>query len=182
MDPPHITEFASKRYFEKINQLPKDQQPQQQHHNDNTVVETSSSRFILPIRGAEQQEYIKQEKEREKERRSLFGFGRLRSSKPATSAPEAQAPIFRRQSIVNDVSTSSVSESAAARPRRYTHIWNPKPLDPFDLLTSIQSTLRPALPEFTERVADSDHCLSALVRCAQSAPGIEVMAQHGHIE
>ncbi|KKY37188.1 putative f-box domain-containing protein [Diaporthe ampelina] len=102
MDPPHITEFASKRYFEKINQLPKDQQPQQQHHNDSTVVESSSSRFILPIRGAEQPghesqarnvEYIKQEKERERERRSL------------------------RQSVVTDVSTNSVAEIATARPR-----------------------------------------------------------------
>lgn len=128
MDPPHITEFASKRYFEKINQLPKDQQPQQQHHNDSTVLESSSSRFILPIRGAEQQgfdsqarhvDHIKQEKEREKEKRSLFGFGRLRSSKPAASAPEAQAPTFRRQSIVTEVSASSIAESAATRPRRY---------------------------------------------------------------
>lgn len=126
MDPPHITEFASKRYFEKINQLPKDHHPQQQQHNESTVVETSSSRFILPIRGAEQPgydsqarhvEHIKQEKEKEK--RSLFGFGRLRSSKPAISAPEAQAPAFRRPSIVTEVSASSVAESAAARPRRY---------------------------------------------------------------
>lgn len=128
MDPPHITEFASKRYFEKIDQLPKDQQPQQHNRNDSTVVETNSSRFILPIRGAEQPaydsqprhvEHIKQEKEKEKERRSLFGFGRLRSSKPATSAPEPQAPTFRRPSIVTDVSASSVSDSATARPRRY---------------------------------------------------------------
>ncbi|KAK7719579.1 hypothetical protein SLS64_001756 [Diaporthe eres] len=126
MDPPHITEFASKRYFEKINQLPKDQQPQQQHHNDSTVVETSSSRFILPIRGAEQQghdsqarhvEYSKQEKG-EKEKRGLFGgFTRLRSSKPAASTPEAQASTFRRPSIVTDVSASSIAENAAARPR-----------------------------------------------------------------
>lgn len=127
MDPPHITEFASKRYFEKINQLPKDHHPQQQQHNESTVVETSS-RFILPIRGAEQPgydsqarhvEHIKQEKEKEKEKRSLFGFGRLRSSKPAISAPEAQAPALRRPSIVTEVSASSVAESAAARPRRY---------------------------------------------------------------
>lgn len=127
MDPPHITEFASKRYFEKINQLPKDQQPQQHHHNDSTAVESSlSSRFILPIRGAEQPgydsqakhvEHIKQEKEKEREKRSLFS--RLRSSKPATSAPEAQAPVLRRPSIVTDVSASSIADSAAARPRRY---------------------------------------------------------------
>lgn len=125
MDPPHITEFASKRYFEKINQLPKDQQLQQQHYNDGTAVETSSSRFILPIRGAEQQghdaqarhvEYNKQEKEKEKEKRGLFA--RLRSSKPAASTPEAQVPTFRRPSVVTDVSASSIAESAAARPRR----------------------------------------------------------------
>lgn len=124
MDPPHITEFASKRYFEKINQLPKDQQSQQQHHSDSTAVDTSS-RFILPIRGAEQQgydsqarhvEYNKQEKEKEK--RGLFGgFSRLRS-KPAASTPESQAPTFRRPSVVTDVSASSIAESATARPRR----------------------------------------------------------------
>lgn len=128
MDPPHITEFASKRYFEKINQLPKDHQPQPQQHNDSTVVETSSSRFILPIRGAEQQGYdpqarhveqIKQEKEKERERRSLFGFGRLRGPKPTNSTPESQVPTLRRPSIVSDASASSIAQSAAARPKRY---------------------------------------------------------------
>ncbi|KAJ0121722.1 F-box domain-containing protein [Diaporthe amygdali] len=126
MDPPHITEFASKRYFEKINQLPKDHQPQPQQHNDSTVVETSSSRFILPIRGAEQQGYdpqarhveqIKQEKEKERERRSLFGFGRLRGPKPTNSTPESQVPTLRRPSIVSDASASSIAQSAAARPK-----------------------------------------------------------------
>ncbi|MCX2959991.1 MAG: hypothetical protein N6V49_14970, partial [Serratia symbiotica] len=62
-----------KRYFDKINQLPKDQQQQAQqqqhqhqhqhqhqlhhHHqqNDGSLVEASSSKFILPIRHVEKQ-------------------------------------------------------------------------------------------------------------------------------
>ncbi|ROW18009.1 hypothetical protein VPNG_00397 [Cytospora leucostoma] len=41
MEPLHITEFASKRYFDKINQLPKDQQQQ----NDSSLVEASPLPF-----------------------------------------------------------------------------------------------------------------------------------------
>ncbi|KAF5025273.1 hypothetical protein F66182_2658 [Fusarium sp. NRRL 66182] len=53
MDPPHITEFASERYFEKLNQLNAHQQ-QQQHqpptHDTLDASTLSSSRFILPLR------------------------------------------------------------------------------------------------------------------------------------
>ncbi|KUI60427.1 hypothetical protein VP1G_07670 [Cytospora mali] len=96
MEPLHITEFASKRYFDKINQLPKDQhpqlqqqpQPQQtplqlQQQTDGPLVEASSSKFILPIRHVEKQgndpqakhvDHNRAEKEKEKERRRLFGL------------------------------------------------------------------------------------------------------------
>jgi hypothetical protein len=54
MDPPHITEFASERYFEKLNQLNAHQQ-QHQHqapstHNGLDAPTPSPSRFILPLR------------------------------------------------------------------------------------------------------------------------------------
>ncbi|KAJ6445569.1 cyclin-like F-box [Purpureocillium lavendulum] len=64
MDPPHITEFASERYFEKLSQLnasqqqqqqQQQQQLQQQHHHRHEQVEGSAatvspSTFILPLR------------------------------------------------------------------------------------------------------------------------------------
>lgn len=138
MEPLHITEFASKRYFDKINQHPRDQQqqpqqqPQHQQHqqqNDGSLLEASSSKFILPIRQVEKQGYdpqakhvdhIRAEKERERERRRLFGLGRLRPSKSSVFAPEPHTPQnLRRPSIVSVVSTSSVGEGSGVKTRRY---------------------------------------------------------------
>ncbi|UNI15229.1 hypothetical protein JDV02_001783 [Purpureocillium takamizusanense] len=52
MDPPHITEFASERYFEKLSQLNASQQLH--HHHEPTegsaATVSSSSTFILPLR------------------------------------------------------------------------------------------------------------------------------------
>ncbi|KAK7970220.1 hypothetical protein PG996_001346 [Apiospora saccharicola] len=50
MDPPHVTEFASQRYFDKLKQLAeaKDRQPPNATHLDGSVV-SSTSTFILPI-------------------------------------------------------------------------------------------------------------------------------------
>ncbi|PHH91738.1 hypothetical protein CDD83_10442 [Cordyceps sp. RAO-2017] len=57
MDPPHITEFASERYFEKLHQLnASQQQPQQTDPPDSaatasaSTASTPTSRFILPLR------------------------------------------------------------------------------------------------------------------------------------
>ena len=55
MDPPHITEFASERYFEKLNQLNAQQQEQQQLNARSgaaptSPIQQSSSTFILPLR------------------------------------------------------------------------------------------------------------------------------------
>ncbi|KAM5356294.1 hypothetical protein ACJ41O_002940 [Fusarium nematophilum] len=60
MDPPHITEFASKTYFDKLNQLNAQQQQQHQHQHqhqppahdslDASSSVSPSSRFILPLR------------------------------------------------------------------------------------------------------------------------------------
>lgn len=51
MDPPHVTEFASQRYFDKLKQLSDSKtQPQDagSHQHDGPVVQQSST-FILPI-------------------------------------------------------------------------------------------------------------------------------------
>lgn len=118
MDPLHITEFASKRYYEKLEQLPKDhQQPQ----DEGAVVEGSTSKFILPIRQAEQhsQEAIPKHgehgREKEKEKRGLFG--RLRSSKSSFSASES--PAVRRPSFTSAASATSPGEKPAVKRRRY---------------------------------------------------------------
>lgn len=53
MDPPHITEFASDRYFEKLNQRNANlQQADPSDHGTTTLTTTisSHSRFILPLR------------------------------------------------------------------------------------------------------------------------------------
>lgn len=55
MDPPHLTEFASERYFEKLSQLQANRQ--QADHAESSATTTtatihasSTSRFILPLR------------------------------------------------------------------------------------------------------------------------------------
>lgn len=119
MDPLHITEFASKRYYEKLQQLPKEQEPVQA---ENIVVDGSSSKFILPIRQAEQhgQEIIPKHadqlrSDKEKEKRSLFG--RLRPSKSSVSAPE---PLpARRPSFTSVAPTNAVVVNPAVKRRRY---------------------------------------------------------------
>lgn len=119
MEPLHITEFASKRYYEKLQQLPKEQEPVQ---DENLVVDGSSSKFILPIRQAEQhgQEIIPKHadqlrSDKEKEKRSLFG--RLRPSKSSVSAPE---PLpARRPSFTSVAPTNAVVVNPAVKRRRY---------------------------------------------------------------
>ncbi|KAK8088589.1 hypothetical protein PG997_003550 [Apiospora hydei] len=57
MDPPHVTEFASQRYFDKLKQLAeaKDRQPPNASHLDGSVVSPTST-FILPIGASKLQE------------------------------------------------------------------------------------------------------------------------------
>ncbi|KAJ9157815.1 F-box domain-containing protein [Pleurostoma richardsiae] len=98
MDPLHITEFASQRYFEKIKQL-KDQQESQTQIIEGPSVE--SSQFILPIRGAEALPEVDEAfirpgdfKRHEKEKKSLFG--RLRHSKSSLEPQD-----LRRTSVTD---------------------------------------------------------------------------------
>lgn len=64
MDPPHITEFASERYFEKLNQLRASNQQQAEHAESSaattattTLHASSTSRFILPLRDSKPTEF-----------------------------------------------------------------------------------------------------------------------------
>ncbi|KAK2593577.1 hypothetical protein QQS21_008706 [Conoideocrella luteorostrata] len=77
MDPPHITEFASERYFEKLNQLNASLPTQQQPDNteSSTTVSSSaavsSSTFILPLRetkSVESEHNAQAEQKRDKSR------------------------------------------------------------------------------------------------------------------
>lgn len=133
MEPLHITEFASKRYYEKLEQLPKEHQQQQ---NDSRAADASSSTFILPIRQAEQRgqdaaswygEHFRSEKEKEKEKEKRGLFGRLRSSKPSVHVvPEPQLPA--RPSAVSVASTNSIASQAVKRKRYVSRSAKPSPL------------------------------------------------------
>ncbi|KAG6031134.1 hypothetical protein E4U41_007698 [Claviceps citrina] len=85
MDPPHITEFASERYFEKLSQLNSSQQTAQQQPtvgvdipsaaNSSSGTTSSSSTFILPLRRTR---YAESEHgkaaEQKRDRSRFFGF------------------------------------------------------------------------------------------------------------
>lgn len=123
MEPLHITEFASKRYYEKLQQLPKEhEQEREREQEESLVVDGSSSKFILPIRQAEHHsqeitpkhaEQLRSDKEKEKRRL----FGRLRSSKSSVSAPEP--PPVRRPSFTSVASSHSIGGSPAVQRKRY---------------------------------------------------------------
>lgn len=109
MDPLHITEFASDRYFEKLNQL-KDAQAagassSQHQQQDGHVLErkTSASQgpFILPIRGSreELEEVVSRNAQKVKEKRGFLGF---RSKKSASKVPTThgiEQQVDRRPSV-----------------------------------------------------------------------------------
>ena len=101
MDPLHITEFASDRYFEKL------QQSQQQQREANTAegpsvpVPPLQSRFILPLRqtkSSEPEEAIIPPSE-PKHKKNRFGLSRLLHSKPQQSAAALEPQAPRRLSV-----------------------------------------------------------------------------------
>ncbi|KAF5662601.1 cyclin-like f-box [Fusarium heterosporum] len=102
MDPPHITEFASERYFEKLNQL-NAQQQQQQHHQPPPSPDTfdatqSPSRFILPVRDSkiDNVEPIKPNEKRDKSR--FFGLRSKVSILHSKQSPGSSAFLGSRPS------------------------------------------------------------------------------------
>ncbi|KAJ4272348.1 hypothetical protein NW762_001061 [Fusarium torreyae] len=97
MDPPHITEFASDRYFEKLNQLNTHQQQQHQSpptHDSLDASAPSPSRFILPLREsktADVEPVRPSDQKRDKPR--FFGLRNKFHSKPTPgSSTSAHAP------------------------------------------------------------------------------------------
>ncbi|KAG5930288.1 hypothetical protein E4U53_002270 [Claviceps sorghi] len=106
MDPPHITEFASKRYFEKLNHLKSNQPTQQQSSQSSTVADppsaatfppaaassssttTTTTTFILPLRktkNAEPEHVRPAEQKRDKGR--FFGLRHKVASLHSKSQP-----------------------------------------------------------------------------------------------
>ncbi|OTA54333.1 hypothetical protein K449DRAFT_338857 [Hypoxylon sp. EC38] len=76
MDPPHITEFASQRYFEKLKQLSESkEQPQDAvaHPHDGPVAAESST-FILPIGRAKSIDHTSHDVHKTEKRRTNFSF------------------------------------------------------------------------------------------------------------
>jgi hypothetical protein len=110
MDPLHITEFASDRYFEKLNQL-KDAQAagtsSSQHQQDGQVLErkTSASQgpFILPIRGSreELEEVVSRNAQKVKEKRGFLGFRSRKSASKVPTAYGTEQQVDRRPSVAD---------------------------------------------------------------------------------
>lgn len=115
MDPPHITEFASERYFEKLSQLNAQQQHQPPVPDSlEPSKSTPASRFILPLRESKvvDVETVKPS-DHKKEKGLLFSLrhkvSRLHSK---SSAPQTFAPsVFRPQ----------LRSSVEAARQMYTH-------------------------------------------------------------
>ena len=134
MDPLHITEFASARYFDKIKQLREAEQQQDGHAVEGPSIqppplplEIQSSPFILPIRQAEAQpaellkpaEPKRAEKEKEKDRKRSFFTRTLRPAKSSLPiAPTESQDLYRRASVASSVA----SGPEAKRPRMYVFL------------------------------------------------------------
>jgi hypothetical protein len=90
MDPPHLTEFASERYFEKLNQLHASRQQAESADSGASTTTTTTtaaatanaqatSRFILPLREAKVPDVDAIRPSDSKQNRRFFGGIRQRS-------------------------------------------------------------------------------------------------------
>ncbi|KAM0486796.1 hypothetical protein ACHAPX_000059 [Trichoderma viride] len=93
MDPPHITEFASERYFEKLNQLRANNQQQADHAESSAATTTTTlhashpSRFILPLRDSKPAEFdAVKPADSKRDKRSFFSIRHKLHSKSDTTA------------------------------------------------------------------------------------------------
>ncbi|KAG6006280.1 hypothetical protein E4U21_007162 [Claviceps maximensis] len=120
MDPPHITEFASERYFEKLNQLNSNQQHQTQQpssiaaHSPSVAplvpAATTPSTFILPLRKPKnaEPEHVKSA-EQKRDRSRFFGFRHKVPSLHAKShSAHVEAP-FTQTGLSADSARKSVA-------------------------------------------------------------------------
>ncbi|PNP41375.1 hypothetical protein TGAM01_v210071 [Trichoderma gamsii] len=91
MDPPHITEFASERYFEKLNQLRANNQQQADHAESSAATTITTlhanppSRFILPLRDSKPAEFdAVKPADSKRDKRSFFSIRHKLHSKSDT--------------------------------------------------------------------------------------------------
>jgi hypothetical protein len=118
MDPLHITEFASDRYFEKLNQI-RDAQPgasgSSTQQQDGNALEGSTAQgpFILPLRGAHAIEtedvvFAKPLDQKVKEKSRFLSFrSRILHSKAQTSSSTEH--VERRPSVAESTKQRCVS-------------------------------------------------------------------------
>ncbi|KJZ79094.1 hypothetical protein HIM_01245 [Hirsutella minnesotensis 3608] len=107
MDPPHITEFASERYFEKLNQL-NATQPQPQPHLQHQTLEhpesSAASTFILPVRDSKNAEHEKRDK------------GRFLGIRHKVSLLHSKASPYEHESIHTSHSRASTESTRRSVP------------------------------------------------------------------
>lgn len=143
MDPPHITEFASERYFEKLSQLNASQQPQQPaeaSEASSAAVAASPSTFILPLRETKIAEVDAAAKpaEQKREKSRFFSIRHkvslLHSKSHAVDVLPVPAALPHQRSSAESTRKRFVPLSSVSRP--------------FALLTglSAQPPVRPAVP------------------------------------
>ena len=131
MDPPHITEFASERYWEKLAQLKAQQLRQNQNLPATENLDaSSSSTFILPLRDSRNGdvEILKPSSKREKGR-----FSSIRQKLPLLHSKSSQAESSIDTSFLEYQFQSRLSIESARR--RYA-----LPLDTYhqdDVLTCL---------------------------------------------
>ncbi|RKU42698.1 hypothetical protein DL546_006043 [Coniochaeta pulveracea] len=115
MDPLHITEFASDRYFEKLNQL-KDAHAagssSSQHQQDGQVLERKTSAtqgpFILPIRASreELEDVVNKNAQKVKEKRGFLGFRSRKSAAKVPTTHGIEQHLDRRPSVAESTKQS----------------------------------------------------------------------------
>ncbi|UPK97826.1 hypothetical protein LCI18_008761 [Fusarium solani-melongenae] len=126
MDPPHITEFASERYFEKLNQLNAQQQHQHHHHvpptHDSLDASTSAaqpSRFILPLRDSRAAEVEAIQPNQRRDNKSRFHKLRHKVSilhSKSTHAGSYASPFAPRSSVESPQKSAGFDQLFLALP------------------------------------------------------------------
>ncbi|KAJ3492564.1 hypothetical protein NLG97_g5302 [Lecanicillium saksenae] len=107
MDPPHITEFASKRYFEKLNQLNANQTQTETPEssaaattaNVSTTTALPASTFILPLRESKTADVQSKPAEQKKDKSRFFGIRQRVSLRHTKTAIPAAVPYIEPETV-----------------------------------------------------------------------------------
>ncbi|KAH8177529.1 f-box domain-containing protein [Sarocladium implicatum] len=123
MDPPHLTEFASKSYFEKYKQQQEQQLQQQEAKDAPSVLPQASAKFILPLRESkapEQPQENAKATEPKRDKRSFFSIRQkvaLLHSKPVqVQSQPAIHPVPARTSTESTVKSIPLDHLFLALP------------------------------------------------------------------